>query len=99
LGGWGSLGKRGWRGSSPDEAGDEHRLLPPGVVQRESTTDLLEAISRKILEDRCDPHLPRANQGLNQGAFTPAILDRELEAVHGRQQLIPLQLLQHIYLP
>src|SRR3954447_26148909 len=97
-GGWGGLGNRGWRGSVPGETGDERRLLPSGVVQSESTADLLEAISRKVLENLPNPRLPGASQGLNQGAFTPAIRDRELEAVHSRQQLVPLQPLQHISL-
>src|SRR5436305_8843740 len=97
--GWGGLGNGGWSGRFPGETGDERRLLPPGVVQSESTADLLEAIPRKVLENRSEPRLPGANQGLNQGAFTPAIRDRELEAVHSRQQLVPLQLFQHISLP
>ena len=92
----------GWRGHVPgvvlrrsgrsDKTGYEILLFPAGIIEVERSTQLLQALSREVLQNLIEPRLPRAGKRINELRLDAAIRNRQLIEVDAGAQLVRCQL-------
>ena len=72
-----SLQHRGW----PDEARDEIRLLPAGIVEAERPAQLLQTIAGEFRQHLVEPDLPGIGQSVDKPGLYAAVIDVQFVVV------------------